>query len=506
MSSALSMRLILVAVCSLALMSPGAGQDIDGPAPLDPQYVAYLDAVAAGTWRNVTPLGHSLGDIPPPTNVPDMVPPPDRVFDALPSSFDWRGTPNKVPAVGNQSSCTVCWVFAVYGSLETCSRPSDTLDCSEDHMKNNHGFDPTGADPWCCKGGNAKKAAAYLARWDGPVSEGDDPYEPGDCTSEGSTVQRHIQEMWQLPFDTNTAKQAVHDYGGVKVSFYYDRSYFSYTYNSYCYPTEAGTNHAVCIIGWDDNFSRNNFVDPPDGDGAWLTRNSWGTSWGDNGYFWLSYHDASLARSWVFPTYEPTANLAYKYEYDPYGWTTSYGSTGSQAYRWGANIFENADIVAAGQQQLEAVSFYSTVPDTNYLLRVYRDCKANDPDSGTQAHESTGSFAFAGYHTVSLATPVDILASDERFSVVLRLDPGPYQLAIEGPNWNGAISATASAGESFYSSNGHSWTDMTSIDSNTNVCIKAFTYAGPLAVRVTGLAARPGPGQIRVSWEAGTEA
>jgi C1A family cysteine protease len=54
-------------------------------------------------------------------------------------------------------------------------------------------------------------------------------------------------------------------------------------------------NHGVSIVGWDDSFSRENFPvsNQPDGDGAWIVRNSWGPGWGDGGYFYMSY-DTSL--------------------------------------------------------------------------------------------------------------------------------------------------------------------------------------------------------------------
>ena len=62
------------------------------------------------------------------------------------------------------------------------------------------------------------------------------------------------------------------------------------------YNNQRGTyqNHAVTIIGWDDNFSADNFVAKPPADGAWIIQNSWGSDWGDDGCFYMSYYDETL--------------------------------------------------------------------------------------------------------------------------------------------------------------------------------------------------------------------
>ena len=72
----------------------------------------------------------------------------------------------------------------------------------------------------------------------------------------------------------------------------YDTYYNPYTY-AYSYPGSAGVNHAITLIGWDDNYSRENFNSASNvtSNGAWIARNSWGDDWGEAGYFYISYEN-----------------------------------------------------------------------------------------------------------------------------------------------------------------------------------------------------------------------
>ena len=70
------------------------------------------------------------------------------------------------------------------------------------------------------------------------------------------------------------------DYGAVCITYYSSEQYYNpNTASQYC-PSKFGTNHAVTIVGWDDEYKRENFKDTPTEDGAWLVKNSWGKIWG----------------------------------------------------------------------------------------------------------------------------------------------------------------------------------------------------------------------------------
>ena len=94
-------------------------------------------------------------------------------------------------------------------------------------------------------------------------------------------------------YDNNTLKKAIKNYGAVATSIYWGGSYES-TSNYYC-GVSKDCNHAITVVGWDDNYSTNNFKTAPVGNGAWLIKNSWGTSNGDKGYYHVSYYDRNFA-------------------------------------------------------------------------------------------------------------------------------------------------------------------------------------------------------------------
>jgi C1A family cysteine protease len=395
----------------------------------------------------------------------------------LPGQYDLRKEGRVTPAK-DQGNCGACWAFATIGSLESNLLPDEDRDFSENHLKNTSGFV---ADH--CEGGNYFMSMAYLARWSGPVNEIDDPYkDDDDISAEELTAEKHIQSVWVIPDrsapgtgDNAKIKQVVMDYGAVSTAMYFDSEYYNKYDNAYYYSGSAAANHGILIVGWDDAYPAANFNTYPPGDGAFIIKNNWGQDWGDDGHFYISYHDTVVGKNnFLFNNAEAPYRYDAIYQHDPLGWSGSLGYESSMT-AWAANIFTAAD-----HETLSAIGFYAPASNTTYTAYIYTDV-GHGPRSGVlAAGPITGGFTFAGYHTVVLPQPI-WLEAGENFSIVLEVTTPNYNrpIAIEHPV-PGYSAPTANLGESYISANGSDWDDIASINGydNTNVCIKAFAQSG----------------------------
>jgi len=478
-----SVAVVITVLASCFLVTSVGGAQTLRSAPVNPRYLQYRDAVMAGRAPRATPDGHGLGYIPPPFDHAGLrLKPRGERRMALPAAYDLRTIPGKLPDIRDQGPCGSCWTFGIYASLESCLRPGDTFDASENNMKNTHGGD------WGhCDGGNQWLGTAYLARWSGPVAEASDPYSPASPTSPpGLPNQKQVQEVIFLPnrtgpLDNDAIKNAVMTYGAVTMAFYYDPGAYNAGTAAYYLASDLGSNHEVAIVGWDDNYSATSFASLPPGNGAFIVRNSWGIGWGESGYFYISYYDATLGyydlsvfeNAEDLPTSDVFTPFTKNYGYDPLGWCNDLGATQADTL-WGANVFPSSGV----EERLEAVSFYATAPNMSYEIYVYRNPTGDPITGGTLEATLTGSAVYAGYYTLALATPVTVLATDTCFSIVLKGTNPSYQWtqAFEDAYPGYSSAATAAPGQSYVSLDGATWWDLTAAWSPTaNFCIKGFT-------------------------------
>jgi C1A family cysteine protease len=447
-------------------------------APLNPHFVKYQaenSTIQSNTSMDSTSVdGQKTGLIPSPVDLNHL----NYISStdvSTPVYYDLRSL-NRITTTKDQGKIGTCWIFATYGSLESYFRPEETWDFSENNVKNllisasPEGFDKSPDD-----GGNQFRSTAYLARWSGPVGESDDPYSPYSLTSSHDLVlQKHVQNVLFIPgkkghLDNNEIKLAVQNNGAMYTTFYYNKTFYSPTNCSYYYDGSSGANHAVDIVGWDDSFDNNKFSKIPPGDGAFIVKNSWGTGWGDKGYFYVSYYDSKIGKDNAVFTAESPDNYKSIYQYDPLGMTSLIGYRNPSA--WCANVF-----TVKSDETVKAMSFYTTDSNCDYEVYIYTNPVANPINQFGPVFSKSGTISVAGYHTIPLGSGVRLKAG-QKFSVVLKVTTPNYNypIAIEKPISGWSSKVKANTGESFISPDGKVWTDMTTYYSNTNVCIKAFT-------------------------------
>jgi C1A family cysteine protease len=388
--------------------------------------------------------------------------------------YDLR-TQSKVTSVKDQGSAGVCWAFATYGSLESCLMPGENLDFSENNLKNllSSAY-PQGFDRSANGGGNELMSTAYLARWSGPVAESADPYNSKSVDSpQNLPVQKHVQNVLFIPdrsgsLDNNEVKSAVLSNGALFTCMYYDSTRYNTTSHCYYYNGSSASNHAVVVVGWDDNFDKKRFKTTPPGNGAFIIKNSWGTGYGEKGYFYVSYYDSNIGKNNAIFTAENLINYNNIYQYDPLGFVASTGFNSPTA--WCANIF-----TAKSNEVLKAVSFYTTDSNCNYEIYINNNSGSKPLSQTGLIPNQRGTIQYAGYYTVNL--PGIPISAGKNFSVVLKLTTpnNNYPIPVERPISQYSSKATASSGQSFISNNGITWTDITTRYRNTNVCIKAFS-------------------------------
>ena len=388
----------------------------------------------------------------------------------VPTKYDLREK-LRVSQIRDQGTYGTCWAFAATSALESSLMPEENLLFSVDHMSMSNSFNVNQYD-----GGDYTMGMAYLAAWQGPVYDADDPYGDG-VTRDDLTAVKHVQEIRIIDGkDYQGIKEAVFKYGGVQTSLYSTitsskarTQYYNRDTNSYCYMGSEKPNHDVVIIGWDDNYPKENFNVDLEGDGAFICQNSWGTQFGDNGVFYVSYYDTNVGtHNVVYTGIEDTDNYDNIYQSDLCGWVGKMGYDKEDMY--GANVF-----TAGSAETLKAASFYATASDTSYKLYVVKDFN-NEYSFSDRTLVAEGTLEDAGYYTVNFNDTIDVDAG-QRYAIVLYINtPGStHPMAIEYDSGEKSMATVdLEDGEGYISYDGVAFINVKE-KQDCNLCIKAFS-------------------------------
>ncbi len=228
----------------------------------------------------------------------------------LPDSFDWRDQDGCTP-VKNQAGCGSCWAFGTVGPLECAIKIKDniTVDLSEQWLVS------CNQDGWGCSGGwfahGYHQYRPDPCGGTGAVLEADFPYVAYDASCNCPYAHHYLIESWayvgngsSIP-SVDAMKQAIMDYGPISVAIYANTAMQVYGGGIFNGCASGTVNHAVVLVGWDDNQGAS---------GVWFARNSWGTGWGEaGGYMRIEYGCSSIGYGACYINYPGAYKIAFEY-------------------------------------------------------------------------------------------------------------------------------------------------------------------------------------------------
>jgi C1A family cysteine protease len=235
---------------------------------------------------------------------------------ALPTVFDWRSYNGHtyIGPVRDQGNCGSCYAFGANANAEGVYNyamglyDGNCTDLSESFIiwclgrlpaYNGHFFG--------CDGADYTYSELHALMTDGVTYEADFPYtitDPGSCTH-WTDPRISFNNWYRAPCSDITAiKTAIMTYGVVDAAVYVSTAFQRYSTGIFsdnqtscgsnpCYYTS--TNHAIALVGWGTE----------GGTEYWILRNSWGNSWGENGYMRIATKAARVACEVAYVTYTP---------------------------------------------------------------------------------------------------------------------------------------------------------------------------------------------------------
>ena len=437
--------------------------------PLNPEFIKYIRSHTAGVPDQYTPDGYKLNYIPNPFKLNfKNIPASGQLKSeaSFPARFDLRDS-SLVTIPKDQGGGTFggnCVAFATMGALESnwLKMGDQVYDLSEQNQAACYGFEWAYGD-----GATAAMPAAYLCRLDGPVLESQDPYNLNihECNSIYTPVA-YVPEVRWLPKDVELVKNTVMHFGALPVSVHINMSSYNDADKTYYYSGEEPANHSFLLCGWDDNKVT------AGGTGAWIIKNSWGTTWGDNGYVYVSYNDSSIMEDIsLYPYRWETDVVDQIYMYDELGVIYSKGwATSATNYDYANTLVK---FRTSKNQLITRIGTYTLAEGTILDIKVYREFDGKNLSNPVDSLNNIY-LQYPGYYTFSL--PFE--ANGDFYVMIRYYTPGNYApVPVEGyQQFEGEEWADPNIEENvcWYGIEDTAWTLMNTMEEPADLCIRAY--------------------------------
>jgi C1A family cysteine protease len=352
----------------------------------------------------------------------------EALVEALPAAYDAMALGYVTP-VKNQGGCGSCWIFATLADFESDLRRTEnqTFDFSEQEVGDCNIWSSLGGYDFC-EGGYDLMAINHLTNY-GAAGESCHLYAGRlrtclDCPALKSVNNWRMITGSYGESQITQIKNAIMNYGPVYTTMYAGHSGFhAYNGGVYEYWGLGEPNHAVAIIGWNDSLTHTH------GTGAWLIKNSWGTSWGAQGPYpgcaWVAYGAANLGDGTSAITGYSNSQETVLY-HDECGWMGYVIGCGEPT------AYAAVRFVPQRAITVTAVEFWAIDDNMAYEIRLYDQMTAH-PEyyqfSNQLGSTLTGTTKEAGYYSVPLLSPLTVEAGDD-FIVWIKLTTTRYGYPI----------------------------------------------------------------------------
>lgn len=412
----------------------------------------------------------------------------------LPSRYDVRQEGIKITIETQRYGD--CWAFAALDLLQINGQKQGIIgsqDLSERHLAyytyhsvcgtpgqqpgEGTSFMDNGQITYCYwNGGKYDYAIRSLSSYLGAVPEYAAPYSDAasplaDNADAYSDAYVRLNGAFAFPAaDRDLFKRMILQYGAVGITYCSNTAYYVYdTAAQYC-PDDMRVDHAVTVVGWDDDYRRENFKIQPEADGAWLVQNSWGMVFGDQGFFWLSYEDASIAES-AYVMEAAAVSYDYIYQCDN---TIMDGYEVAEGELQVANCY-TLEGTWGCDEILKAVNVTVPTGGVSYRLELFDLTAARAMgEQALLAEPVTGQIAYPGNATLELPDPV-VMAYGSKVGVALTLYGDVVGICTDTTYTSGrtVCRGEGGIGTSYIMRNGY-WEDY-GAQTNRNFRIKLLT-------------------------------